>query len=296
MSNSIIKNIQTIVGTTVDGIWGSKTLAAVASKLGCAIDTKSVQKAVGATADGVIGPKTLDAILSKLSGKNITTSKTSTSKLDVFLDAGHTSDRTREYPSLFKKVDWTSGDGKKIADILGFTTSTKDSIEHILNVAICKATKKHMEAIGLSVQYYDDPSLGNSAEIGQVWRKSNAANPKCFVSIHNNAAGSGGWESMSCNASGTVSLYLSGRSSGKSLSQATAAALRAYRKATGGPDNRADITATSGVGVLANASASIAATLIEVGFYDNKKDLLWMVEHIDGIGKTIAESVKNWIG
>lgn len=300
--NIIVKSIQLAVGATADGVWGPKTQAAVAKKLGCASDVKSIQKAVGTTADGILGIKSYTAILAKLGGSTTTASTASSStsssskRLDVFLDAGHTRDFKREHPSQFKKVDWTKGDAKKIADTLGFTASTNDSVEHMLNVAISLATKKHMEKLGLSVQYYDDPSLSNDAEIGQVYRRSNAANPRCFVSIHNNAAGTSGWESLSCKASGTVSLYYSGRSAGKNLAQVTANALRAYRKSTGGPDNRASIIATTTVGVMSHASSSIAATLIEVGFYDNLKDLLWMAEHIDGIGKTIAEAVKSYIG
>lgn len=42
-----IKAIQKAVGSTADGIWGPKTLAAVASKLGCAATVKDVQKKVG---------------------------------------------------------------------------------------------------------------------------------------------------------------------------------------------------------------------------------------------------------
>lgn len=64
-----IKAIQKAVGSTADGIWGPKTLAAVASKLGCAATVKDIQKKVGVTADGLLGPKTYAAIVSKLVAK-----------------------------------------------------------------------------------------------------------------------------------------------------------------------------------------------------------------------------------
>lgn len=69
---SLIKKIQTAVGTTADGIIGPKTLKAVASKVGATVSSvekstiKSIQTKVGATADGIIGPKTLNAIAQKL--------------------------------------------------------------------------------------------------------------------------------------------------------------------------------------------------------------------------------------
>lgn len=69
-----IKTIQNLVGTTADGIIGSKTLSAIAAKLGTAVSTynavtiKNIQKKIGTTADGVIGPKTLAGIIDILNG------------------------------------------------------------------------------------------------------------------------------------------------------------------------------------------------------------------------------------
>lgn len=252
---------------------------------------------MGATADGAIGPKTLEAILKKLGGTApVAVSKPAVGKYDVFLDAGHTSDNKREYPSEFKLIDWSKGDAKFIADTLGFKATTRDSVEHRLNVSICLAAKAAMEKAGLKVFYYDDPSLGNDAEISRVYKQCNELNPRCFVSVHNNAQGGSGWQKMGCAATGTVSLYYPGRSKGKSLAKATADALVSARKSSGGPHNRADNIATTDVAVVRKCDSSIPATLIEVGFYDNFGDLLWMAKHLELIGQAICKGVLSYLG
>lgn len=63
--NTIIE-IQKAIGVTADGIWGSITQAAVASRLKCKATCKEIQRAAGAVTDGVIGPRTLTAIAAKL--------------------------------------------------------------------------------------------------------------------------------------------------------------------------------------------------------------------------------------
>lgn len=63
---STITEIQKAVGVTADGVWGSKTQAAVAEKLGCAATSKEIQRAVGAAPDGIIGTRTMAAVAEKL--------------------------------------------------------------------------------------------------------------------------------------------------------------------------------------------------------------------------------------
>ena len=60
-----ISEIQRLAGVEVDGLWGPKTRAAVASELGCQPNNASIQETVGTTADGIIGSRTLTAILEK---------------------------------------------------------------------------------------------------------------------------------------------------------------------------------------------------------------------------------------
>lgn len=61
-----IKRIQKAVGTVADGIWGSKTLQAVADRLGCAADLRAVQRAVYAAVDGVLGAETVGKVYAVL--------------------------------------------------------------------------------------------------------------------------------------------------------------------------------------------------------------------------------------
>lgn len=287
-----IKAIQTKVGAKADGVWGPKTQAAVAAKLGCSNDTKSIQACVGAKADGVLGPKSYAAILAKLGG-SVCTPVQSDSKYDLFLDAGHTNDFTREHPSQFTAGIWDSGIGLEIAKLLGFNSKTNDSIEHMLNVKICEAIKAEAEAKGLKVYYYDNPSLSNNSEITQVYTKSNSLKPRVFLSVHNNAAGVSGWKSLGCKASGTVTLYKNGSSSGKKFAETISKRLIEARKANGGPHNRASSTATGTVAVL--SKSTVTAALVEVGFYDNGEDLLWMAKNISVIAKAIVSAVKEYL-
>lgn len=294
------KDIQKKLGVTADGIIGPKTYKAMFEALGMQNpvssasreNIKAVQKRVGVVVDGIWGPKTAEAVMQALTGF---TQKTS-SKKKIFIDPGHTADRAREYPSTFTKVNWNSGKFAEVAEQLGFTSNQKDSVEHMLNAAIAKRLKVILEAKGMEVVYYDDPSLSNNAEITNVYTKSNAARPDAFVSIHNNAVGSKGWEAMSCSAAGSVALYYASRTEGKKLATTVAKKLEAYRKDHGGPDNRkGNIVNTSSVAVLSKASSSIPATLVEVCFYDNIDDLLFTVKHLDGIAGAIADGVASYL-
>lgn len=81
-----VKKIQSILGVTVDGDIGPKTLQSLCAKLGVAYSTrkvttiKNIQKEVGTTADGVIGPKTLDAIIARIEGPKTKTNIVETLK------------------------------------------------------------------------------------------------------------------------------------------------------------------------------------------------------------------------
>lgn len=295
--------IQKALGVTADGILGPKTLQAIYN----AIDggtypkladnkahIKHIQHLVGATEDGIWGPKTASALASALA-RSFPAAKPNPGRKKIFIDPGHTADRAREWPSTFTKVDWTSGKYAEVAKLVGFNAKTQDSVEHMLNVLISKHLKDVLEARGVEVVYYDAPSLSNNAEICNVCTKSNATKPDAFVSIHNNAVGSKGWESMSCSAAGSVALCCASRSAGKKLATLVAKRLEAYRKAQGGPDNRkGNIVNTSSVAVLSKAPSCIPATLVEVCFYDNIDDLLFAASHAKGIAEVIADGVMEY--
>lgn len=67
-----IKKLQSVLGVTVDGIIGPKTLQEICAKLGVEYSlskrttVKNIQKAVGTTVDGLIGSRTIDGIINRL--------------------------------------------------------------------------------------------------------------------------------------------------------------------------------------------------------------------------------------
>ena len=291
-----IKEIQRMAGATVDGLWGPKTLRAVAGKLGCCESVKDIQDAVGTTADGIVGPKTLAAIHAKLAGGTSSCTCGTSGMHTVFIDPGHTSDYAREHPSQFSGTDWKSGKPLEIIRILGMDRNTNDSIEHALNCAIANALNNELRGRGtFETMLYDNPSLSNNAEIGQVYKRSNAFNPDVFISIHCNAQGGSKWKSLGGTASGAVGLYNSKNSKNSKLARAVVDSINAYRKASGAKNNRAETLCTSSVGVLANADPSIAACLVEVGFYDNLDDLYWMCTHLKGLAAAIADGIVKFL-
>lgn len=72
MNTSLIKAVQSRVGTTVDGIVGLNTRKAIANYINTDNNWKAIQKKVGSKADGIFGPNTLNAVaayLGVLNGK-----------------------------------------------------------------------------------------------------------------------------------------------------------------------------------------------------------------------------------
>lgn len=287
-----IKAIQKAVGTTADGIWGPNTSKAVSSALGCDAGTVAIQCKVGVTADGIVGPKTIAAIYDRLSH---CASPQQPQSRSVFIDPGHTSDYEREHPTQFKKVDWKSGKPREIMCILGLDRNPNDSVEHALNCLLANALNEALHRLSFETVLYDNPNLSNCAEICQVYSRSNSFRPSAFVSIHNNAQGGSKWESLGGTASGTVGLYDPVTSNNRKLAKALTDAVNAYRKSSGGPNNRAETLKTSGVAVLSKALPVIPACLIEVGFYDNIDDLYWMCTHAKGIAAAMADGIASFI-
>lgn len=245
------------------------------------MNLKEIQKETGAAADGIFGPKTAAALHA--------------AGYEVVLDAGHTGDRAREYPSVWPASAWQNAAWCEAAAALGYDKTTKDSVEHILNLAIATACRKELERRGVKVLLYDDHTMENAAEYKLAAKVANAAAPRAFVSLHNN--GSKGVDGYLTNtASGTISFYRTGRENGRELALALTTALLTLRAATGGPNNRADkAAATAAYHVLNATAAAIPAALVEVGFYDNLKDLCWMVKHLDRIGAALADGITKFL-
>lgn len=213
--------------------------------------------------------------------------------MDILIDIGHTADKAREHPSAFDKATWTSGKGARVASLLGFDASTKDSVEHMLNKAFAKALKVQVDKLGLSSEVVDWPWMGNDAEIGKVVEYCKEKRPRLLVSVHANAAGGAGWTSLQCKASGSVVLHYESSSTGKRLASSVASAMRACRKAHGGPDNRASLTMPSRVAVLRKTPCP--AVLLETCFYDNGDDLLWTASHLDVLAASVAAELKTFL-
>lgn len=281
---STVHQIQQAVGTTLDGIWGPRTRAAVAAKLGCKDDVKAIQAAVGVAQDGKVGPLTLAGIAAKLG--------ISQARVDVFLDVGHTADRAREWPSSFAASAWETDAGRFILAALGFEPGVKDSFEHILNCAVARAVAKHLLAAGVSVEVFDKPEMGNDAEISAVIAAANQVRPRVFVSIHHNAQGGSAWKTMGGTASGHACYYVQGRNGGRALAREISERLDDCRKRYGMPDNRAEHVQAGSYAVIRKLDPQIAATLVEVGFYDNARDVCALVAHLDAVGMAIAEGIR----
>lgn len=281
----MLERIQEKVGVAADGVWGPKTRAAVAAALGCKADDKAIQAAVGVKADGIVGPKTAEAVAAALGVKL-------PARVSVFLDVGHTADRAREWPSSFAASTWETDAGRFILAALGFEPGVKDSFEHILNCAVARAVAKHLLAAGVSVEVFDKPEMGNDAEISAVIAAANQVRPRVFVSIHHNAQGGSAWKTMGGTASGHACYYVQGRNGGRALAREISECLDDCRKRYGMPDNRAEHVQAGSFAVIRKLDPQIAATLVEVGFYDNARDVCALVAHLDAVGMAIAEGIR----
>lgn len=270
-----------------DGVWGPKTRAAVAAKLGCKADDKAIQKVLGVAVDGVIGKKSVAALAEVLG-----LAASAPAGLAVFIDIGHTADRAREWPSSFAASTWETDAGRFILAALGFEPGAKDSFEHILNCAVARAVAKHLLAAGVSVEVFDKPEMGNDAEISAVIAAANEARPRVFVSVHHNASGGKAWPTMSNTASGHVCYYVSGRNAGRTLARGIAERVAEYRELHGCRGNRAESVQTGSYAVIRKLDSGIAACLVEVGFYDNLADARFIARNVEGLGSAIAEGIR----
>lgn len=186
------KTIQTLVGTTADGIIGSKTLTAICQKLGVCKDSndtqtwKNIQAKIGVTIDGIPGPKTAAALISKLQG---TTTSTGTSAKKIIIDIGH-----------------ANGTGAR-----GFGRE-----EHASNVIIAEHLKNQLTAKGVNVVVLDFPESDNTTDLNLTKSTANSVGADLLISLHHDA-------SDSASAKGAHVIYY--RDSSKKYAQAVAAEL-----------------------------------------------------------------------
>lgn len=137
----MIKTIQKLVGAKEDGIWGPKTQAVVASKLGCSNDIKSIQKAVGTTVDGILGSKSYQCIINKLQPDTSVGSKTSKFP---------SQSKVRSNTSIFGKA----GDESNLIFVKPPYKIYYDGKEYKHGVKVHKALKESLEAIFQEIYEY----------------------------------------------------------------------------------------------------------------------------------------------
>ena len=238
---------------------------------------KEIQTLIGSTPDGLFGPKTAAALKA--------------ARFAVVLDAGHSADRAREYPAAWPPGTWDSLSGRKIARALGFSLSTQDSVEHLLNFHIATFAARALEAAGLKTLLFDDPALPNAAEYQLAAKIANAAAPRAFLSIHANACY--GVASYATNSPcGSISFYRVGDAPSLRLAAACTTELLRVRAAAAAPGNRAErIAPGSSYHVLNATPAAAASVLTEVGFYDHAGDLDFMASHLQELGRALATAI-----
>lgn len=185
-----IKKIQTLVGTTADGIIGPKTLTALCSKLGVCKDSvdketwKNIQNKVGVTADGIFGPKTAAAVLEALGG-----SAPADKSKKIIIDIGH-----------------ANGTGAR-----GYNWE-----EHESNVILAQHLQKCLTERGVNVVVLDFPEKDNATDLNLTKSTANSIGADLLISLHHDA-------SDSPSAKGAHVIYY--RDSSKKYAEAVAATL-----------------------------------------------------------------------
>lgn len=187
-----IKTIQSLVGTTADGIIGTKTLTAICNKLGvtkASSDSqtwKNIQAKIGVVVDGIPGPKTYTALIATLSGSSSTTNSKAKK---IVVDIGH-----------------ANGTGAR-----GFGRE-----EHASNVIIAQHLKQQLEAKGVNVVVLDFPESDNTTDLNLTKSTANSIGADLLISLHHDC-------SDSPSARGAHVIYY--RDSSKKYAQAVAAEL-----------------------------------------------------------------------
>ena len=152
-----IKTIQTLVGTTADGIIGNKTLTAICEKLGVCKDSndtqtwKNIQAKIGVVIDGIPGNKTASALISKLQENKPSVSKR------VIIDIGH-----------------ANGTGSR-----GFGRE-----EHASNVIIARHLQEQLTEKGVNVIILDFPESDNTTDLNLTKSTANSIGADLLVSLH----------------------------------------------------------------------------------------------------------------
>lgn len=250
-----IKQIQTLVGTTADGIIGPKTLSALCTKLGVDYELteskawKNIQSKVRTTPDGIFGPKTAAAVITALNGS----APSSNGKLKkIIIDIGHVNN------SGSRGVDgWE---------------------EHASNVIVAKHLEQQLKAKGIEVIVIDFPDMANDPEITKVRNTANSIGADLLISLHHDAS------STSSPKGGHVIYY---RDSSKKYASAVAAVIA--KRMPGRADT---VVQRSNLGIL---KVNMDAILVESGFITNEYDNDIQRNHPELIAQDIVTGLNQYL-
>lgn len=250
-----IKTIQSLVGTTTDGIIGTKTLTAICNKLGvtkASSDSqtwKNIQAKIGVVVDGIPGPKTYAALIATLSGSSSTSSSSTSKAKKIIVDIGH-----------------ANGTGAR-----GFGRG-----EHASNVIVAQHLKQQLEAKGVNVVVLDFPESDNSTDLNLTKSTANSIGADLLISLHHDA-------SDSPSAKGAHVIYY--RDSSKKYAAAVAAELvKTF------PGRAETVVQRSNLAIL---KVNMDAILCESGFITNQHDTEIQRDHPEIIAKDIVTGLAN---
>ena len=147
--------------------------------------------------------------------------------------------------------------------------------------------KPLLEAQGVGVVL--TKTAGNYPSLTERAETSNKAQPDCFVSIHTNAAGEGGWSS----ASG-LEVYTSAGPMTAQRNVLASKLVNAFHAA--GVALRSEPIKHELYTVLAKTDAP--AALIEYGFHTNKTDVEYLkdTKYRDKLAEATAKGICDWLG
>lgn len=250
-----IKQIQSLIGTTVDGIIGPKTLSTLCAKLGVSYELtesktwKNIQAKVGVTADGIFGPKTAAAVISTLNGSAPSTN----GKLKkIIIDIGH-----------------ANGTGAR--GIGGWE-------EHASNVIVAKHLKKQLEARGVNAIVLDFPNADNATDLNLTKSTANSIGADLLISLHHDA-------SDSPSAKRAHTIYY--KDSSKKYAQAVAAVITKRF-----PGRSETVVQRSNLAIL---KVNMDAILVESGFITNEHDCDIQRNHAELIAQDIFEGISQYL-
>lgn len=152
--------------------------------------------------------------------------------------------------------------------------------EYYMNL-IADAMESYLEASGIDFGR-NSPDMTAASSI----RQANAGDYDLYLAIHSNASPEGMYGTLM----GTDVFYYPTSTWGKKFAEIIA---ENFRDIYPYPE-LVDIRATTYLGEVRQSRAP--AVLVEVAYHDNREDADWIVDNIDTIARTLAQSVAEYFG